>query len=155
MATTTYIDQSTPYAATRPRSGGYVAHESVGGMIFLWLAWALAAAFWAGTFTTVLGIMAAVSRPTAATAAGGADAGGVQFALMDVVGGVVILGLALAYGLYRYSTRDRMMDPVTEVTTKALYDRIERDGDDESSLSPDAHTAQERTAYKDVQRGLS
>jgi hypothetical protein len=157
MATSTYIDETTPYATTPRReahAGAYVAHESVGGMVFLWLAWALAAAFWAFTFTTALGIMEAVSHPVTTTGAGGADAGGVQFALIDVVGGVVVLGLAIAYGLYRYSTRDKMMDPVTEVTTKALYDRIERDGDDESSLSPEAHKPEERTAYRDAKRSL-
>ena len=150
MATLSYTDRSTPYAQARAQTD-YLPHNT-GSTIFLWIAWALAAAFWAATFSTALGILEAVSHPTATSGVGGADAGGVGFALMDVVGGVVILGLAIAYGLYRYSTRDKRLDPVTEATTAALYDTIERQGgEDMTSRSPEARRPEERDAYRAIQ----
>ncbi len=39
--------------------------------------------------------------------------------------GWVILGAAIAYGLYRYHTRNKRNDPVTEEATRALYDNPE------------------------------
>jgi hypothetical protein len=154
MATLSYTDHSTPYGDTRPTASSYVEHHSVAGTAFLWVAWALAAAFWAATFTTAMGIMAALSHPTQAGPAGGADAGGVGFALMDVVGGIVILGLALAYGLYRYSTRDKRLDPVTEASTAALYDSIEQQGgDDMTSRSPETRRPDQRDAYRAAEAG--
>lgn len=150
MATVSYPDQSVPYAQTRAPSG-YVPHNT-GSTIFLWIVWALAAAFWTATFTTALGILQAASHPTAASGTGGADAAGVGFALMDVVGGMVILGLAIAYGLYRYSTRDKRLDPVTEASTAALYDTIERQGgDDLTTRSPEAREPFERDAYRSIE----
>jgi hypothetical protein len=153
MATLSYTEQSTPYADTRPAAApsAYLPH-SPGSTIFLWIAWALAAAFWSATFSTALGIMEAVSHPADTAGVGGADAGGVGFALMDVVGGIVILGLAIAYGLYRYSTRDKRLDPVTEATTAALYDSIERQGgDDLTTRSPEARAPLERDAYRSIE----
>jgi hypothetical protein len=152
MATLHYTDQSTPFAHSRAEArvqSDYVPHH-LGSTLFLWIAWALAAAFWAATFTTAMGILQAVTSPTAGPA-GGVDAGGIGFAMMDVIGGMVILGLALAYGMYRYTTRDKRMDPVTEASTAALYNNIERrGGDDESTLSPEAHTPAERDAYRNI-----
>lgn len=151
MATLTYTEQSTAYAGERRRAAqsAYVPHTSAGATAFLWIAWALAAAFWAATFTTALGILQAVSHPTDTAGVGGADAGGVGFALMDVVGGMVILGLAIAYGLYRYSTRNKALDPVTEASTAKLYDIVEaQGGEDMTTRSPEAREPLERDAYR-------
>jgi hypothetical protein len=156
MATLSYPDRSTSYGRTAsesPARAGYLPHASVGATIFLWVAWALAAAFWSGSMMTAVGIMEAVTHPTGTAPTGGIDAGGVQFALMEVVGGVVVLGLAIAYGLYRYSTRDRSMDAVTEASTHALYDMVEQaGGDDEVTRSPDARKTTERDAYRAIDR---
>jgi hypothetical protein len=152
MATLHYIDQSTPYAHSRAEArlqSDYVPHH-LGSTLFLWVAWALAAAFWAATATTAMGILQAAASPTPAPA-GGADAGGVGWALIDVVGGMIVLGLAIAYGMYRYATRDKRLDPVTEASTAALYNNIERrGGDDESARSPEAHAPSERDAYRNM-----
>lgn len=155
-----YTDQTTPYAGVRTEAHArhdtayaHGGHWGAGATIFTWVAWALAASFWAATFTTALGIFESITHPTQQVGgSGGVDAGGVGWAMIDVVGGVIVLGLALAYGLFRYATRDKRMDPVTEASTAALYNGIERGGDDESSLSPEAHTATERDAYRNMDR---
>jgi hypothetical protein len=151
MATLSYTDRTAPYAqapyAQTRAPSGYVPHHP-GSTIFLWIAWALAAAFWSATFSTALGILQAVTHPADTSGVGGVDAGGVGFALMDVVGGMVILGLAIAYGLYRYSTRDKRLDPVTEASTARLYDIVEaQGGEDMTTRSPEAREPLERDAY--------
>lgn len=50
--------------------------------------------------------------------------------------GALILGLAIAYGLIRYTRRDRRKDAVTEASTKALYDSIDSGQLGESSDAP-------------------
>jgi hypothetical protein len=35
--------------------------------------------------------------------------------------GALLLGLGLAYGLWRYHTRNRANDPITEEATRELY----------------------------------
>jgi hypothetical protein len=131
------------------RPGG----RDIGAQIFLWLAWALAFGFWALTMSSFFGILEALGSGAPGGLQdglqGGVDAGGVGFFLMDVVGGVVVLGLVLAYGMTRWATRDRRMDPVTEASTAALYDRVERGGgEDMVSRSPDARRPAERDAYR-------
>lgn len=39
------------------------------------------------------------------------------------IGGVIILGLVLAYGLMQNARRDRRKDPVTEAATREMYDK--------------------------------
>jgi hypothetical protein len=151
MATLSYTDQSTPYAETRAdgahRQAGYGAHRDLGATIFVWVAWAAAAFFWGVTLTTAFNILG-TPAPAQALGPGEADAGGVGWGLMNFVG-VIILGMAIAYGAFRYFTRDKRKDPMTEASTHALYDNIERrGGDDESALSPEAHRAEERDAYR-------
>ena len=147
MATLSYPEQSTPYAEVRTHDAGYGrAHRDLGATAFVWLAWAAAAFFWGMTLTTAFNILG-VQPPAQATGPGEADAGGIGWGLMNVVG-AGILGLAIAYGLFRYATRDKRKDPMTEASTAALYDNIERrGGDDEVSLSPEAHRPEERDAY--------
>jgi hypothetical protein len=131
-----------PAASYDARNETYATSEearerSVGEHIFIWIAWALAAAFWGATTTVFIGILRAVSTPTPGVS-GGADAGGIGFLLMDVVGGLVLLGAVLAYGSWMYAKRNRRLDPVTEAGTAALYDSIERQGgEDMTSRSPD------------------
>ena len=76
------------------------------------------------------------------------DEAGISGDRYTVVGGMVILGLAIAYGLYRYSTRDKRLDPVTEASTARLYDIVEaQGGEDMTTRSPEAREPLERDAY--------
>jgi hypothetical protein len=121
----------------------------VGVTTFLWMAWAAVAVFWGFSLTTGIGIISALGHPAnSGPGPGEADAGGVSWALMTVVG-VAILGAALAYGAYRYATRDRSKDPMTEASTAALYDIVEaQGGEDMTTRSPEAREPIERDAYR-------
>src|SRR5438270_13701375 len=99
MATAPYDERTAGYAAPEE-----ARERSVGEHIFIWIAWALAAVFWGATMTTFMGIVEAVSQPSPGVS-GGADAGGVGFLLMDVIGGLLLLGLAMAYGSWMYARR--------------------------------------------------
>jgi hypothetical protein len=143
-----------PYDDTDSAYGGATTSGGVGGRIFLWTAWALAAAFWAFMLTTAGGIFQALSRgPAGGPGPGEVDAGGISWLLINFVGGVVVLGGALAYGLYRYSSRDKGRDAATEAATHALYDITEAaGGDDEVTRSPEARRPEDRDAMR-VARG--
>ena len=117
MASAPYEDRSPAEAAPRERSPG--EH------IFIWIAWALAAALWGATMTTFVGILRAVAQPGPGVW-GGSDAAGVAWVIIDVVGGLVLLGAAMAYGSWMFARRDRRLDPLTEARTAALYDDAER-----------------------------
>ena len=56
-----------------------------------------------------------------------------------VVGGFIVLAVAIAVGLMRNSKRDRSKDAVTEAATKNLYDHAADDS--ANSVSPDARPA--------------
>jgi hypothetical protein len=121
----------------------------VGAKIFLWVAWAAAAAFWAFMLTTGIGILNSTG-PANGPGPGEVDAGGVGWGLMNVVG-VVILGLAIAFGAFRYFTRDKRNDALTEAATHAEYDMVEAaGGDDDIHRSPEAHKPFERDAARAV-----
>jgi len=118
-------------AAAAPRD------RSVGEHAFIWIAWALAAAFWGASLTTMAGILEAVTTPTPGVSPD-ADFGGVAWMLIDVVGGIFLLGGALAYGSMMYARRNRALDRTAEVATANLYNTIERQGgEDMTSRSPD------------------
>jgi hypothetical protein len=124
-----------PYDQTEPAGDAEATRErSLGEHIFIWTAWALAAAFWGATMTAFAGILRAITEPSSGVA-GRADAGGVAWVLIDVVGGLLILGLALAYGSAIVARRNRRLDSVTEAGTAALYDRIERFGGEKPAQS--------------------
>jgi hypothetical protein len=154
MTTLPYDDRAAGYAETP--SGGADRRVAVDrserapigpGVIFLWIAWAIAAVFWLASLQIDVGIIEAVQRPVASTAAA-ADVGGIGFAMMTILG-VVALGIALAYGLARTATRNRALDPVTEAATASLYDQVERQGgEDKTVRSPDERAPQERDAYQ-------
>lgn len=159
MATLPYSDRTDTYSTTTAvRDDGAYGETSgagVAGKVFIWLAWAFAAAFWAFSLTTGVGILNAMGSPAADATAGAPDAGGIGWFLMTVVGGTVVLGVAIAYGLASYLSRDKRKDPMTEAATHALYDTIERQGgDDMTTRSPEARRPEERDAYRDAQRDL-
>lgn len=128
MATQPYADATTAYeardAAREDASAGY---PDVGAQIFLWIAWTLAFATWAFFMSVDVGIVRAVAETPRDALRGGGDAGGVGFLLFTVLG-VVALGIALLFGATRWATRDRSRDAMTEASTAALYDSMERAG---------------------------
>ena len=54
-----------------------------------------------------------------------------------VVGGFVVLGAAMAWGLMRMSRRDKGKDGMTEAATRQLYDETDSN-DPAKSVSPDS-----------------
>lgn len=134
------------YAHEAGRTGR--AGGSTGAQIFLWIAMAIAAAFWGLTSTTAFGILGSIG-PAGAPGPGEIDAGGVGWVLINFVGGVLILGGALAYGVYRWASRDRRKDALTEAATHAEYDMVEAaGGDDVIGRSPSVHEPMERDAAR-------
>jgi hypothetical protein len=117
---------STPYDNQSYAAGGDVAPQarSLGEHIFIWVAWALAAAFWGASLTAMGGILQALATPTP----GGGDFAGVARLLAEAAAGVVLLGAAMAYGSRIYARRNRPLDSARDVATAALYDPIERQG---------------------------
>lgn len=139
-----YATERREEAPAETTSGG------VGGQIFLWVAWAVAAAFWAFTLTTGIGIINSIG-PASPPGPGEADVGGVSWLMITFVGGLLILGGALAFGVYRWSTRDRSRDALTEAATHAEYDMAEAaGGDDDVSRSPETHRPMDRDAAQAV-----
>lgn len=133
-------DATTAYShrdAEALRPGERLPYSDVGAQIFLWIIWVAAFAFWAFFMMADLGIMRDVMAGGPGTVMGGVDLGGGGFVMMSVVG-VVVLGIAIAYGAARWATRDRSKDPLTEASTAALYNSIERGGDhpDRDSYRP-------------------
>ncbi len=134
---------------------GLETYEDTGsglaGKAFLWIAWALAAVFWGFLLTTGVGILQATRAPSLARPVGGADIGGLGFFAMDVMGGLVVLGLAIAFGMWRYSSRDKSMDPVTEAATAATYEMVDAaGGDDDIHRGPGKHGTRQRDAYRAI-----
>ncbi|MCR5879748.1 hypothetical protein [Phenylobacterium sp. J367] len=129
--------------------------RDVGVTAFLWAAWAAAAVFWGFLLTTAYGIVQALGHPSDGLDAGEAGVAGIGWMTINMVGGLVILGGALAWGAYRYASRDRGLDPVTEASTHALYDIVERQGgDDLTSRSPEAREPFERDAFRSAERDM-
>lgn len=150
MAVRPYSDLDDRAYANERRDDAYAETTSggVGAKIFLWVAWALAAAFWGFSLSTGIGIINSVG-PADGPGAGETGFGGISWMLINFIGGVVILGGALAYGAYRYATRNKANDALTEAATHAEYDMIEANGgDDEVSRSPEAHRPMERDAAR-------
>jgi hypothetical protein len=116
-----------PGRVDRAASDSVPRDRNLGEHIFIWIAWAVAAIFWGATMTTFVGILHAVGQPSPGPT-GGADAGGIGFLLMDVVGGLVLLGLAMAIASAMVARRNRRLDPLTEAATAELYDSLDRQG---------------------------
>jgi hypothetical protein len=152
MSTASYDDRTTVYGQGEGEAHREVRTERApigGGLIFLWVAWLLAGAFWLFSFGIDVGILKAVQHPFAQVN-GSAGASGVGWMLIDVVG-VLVVGLALLYGLARYTTRNRRNDPVTEATTAALYDQAGDEPDGGTSRSPRAESPEQRAINRGVQ----
>jgi hypothetical protein len=107
---------STSQASQETRANGSSAEHA-----FLWIVLILALAVWV-PFTVIVdsAILAAASSITF-RGEGAADAGGIGWILIDIVG-PMLLALGLAYGLYRYHTRDRRLDPLTEAATRDAFE---------------------------------
>lgn len=114
---------STSYDDRRLGAGGDVAPlaRSLGEHVFIWVAWALAAAFWGATLTTLGGILQALATPTP----GGGDFAGMARLLLEAGIGVVLVGLAMAGGSLMFARRNRPLDSTRDAATAALYDPIE------------------------------
>lgn len=150
MAVRPYSEADT-YDADRRDDHAETSGGGLGGQIFLWLAWALAAAFWGVVLTTGVGILGVGPPPSNGPGPGEVDAGGISWLLINFIGGLVVLGLAIAWGSYRWATRDRRKDPITEAATHAEYDMVEAaGGDDDIRRSPEAREPEERDAYRAV-----
>ncbi|CAN7276769.1 hypothetical protein LJR225_001380 [Phenylobacterium sp. LjRoot225] len=124
-------------AADAAREDEAPPSRSVGEHVFIWIAWALAAAFWGGSLTSTMGILQAAGQDSSTLSAPGAP-GGSAF-LVLVVAAFVAMGVALAYGSLRSASRSAR---VGEGATAALYDSIERQGGEDSPRqSPDVTRA--------------
>jgi hypothetical protein len=90
-----------------------------GELVFIWLALlAATVAYVPFAAMTFWGIV--TSPPPPAGPEGISATSGAGYVITDMLG-VILLGLGLAYGVYKYHTRDRRLDPVTEEATGALY----------------------------------
>jgi len=131
MPIDTYSDASTPsayggtYRDETYSEEGRSSYRDVGAQIFLWLAWAVAFAFWVFSMTIDAGIVRALAQGGHNTLAGGLDSSGSLYFLIGVFG-FFVLGVAIAYGAARWATRDKRLDPTTEAATAQIYDELER-----------------------------
>jgi hypothetical protein len=110
--------------------------RSVGEHIFIWIAWALAAAFWGATLTTMVQIFRTVGQTTPGAGAPGAPGapGGTAYLVMVIVAFLVMAG-ALAYAEFR--SAGSRAGGRREAATAALYNSIERQGgEDMTARSP-------------------
>lgn len=93
------------------------------GMAFLWVA-LLANLAWFSAFavSTARGIIEAVMRGSAPAPENvSVGAGGAQWALIEI-GGPLLLGLGLAYAVYRYHTRNRRLDRDVNANARPVHD---------------------------------
>jgi hypothetical protein len=155
MATDIYSHGSPTYDARH--DGGAAGTSSTStyrdpaGTAFLWVTWALAFAFWAFFMMVFFGILEAIAHGGPGSIRGGFDAAGGGFLFMDVIGGIVLLGGAIAWGMARWATRDKRRDALTEAATAELYDSVERaGGDDMVARSPEARRPNERDSYRSI-----
>lgn len=121
MAYEPYVDRGRETDIGTTTSGG------AAGQAFLWVAWALAAAFWTAVGTTAINILGASDNPALKSG----ETGGFGWL---VIGGLALLGVALAFGAYSYATRDRRNDAMTERATRAEYNAIEAAGGDDVEI---------------------
>ena len=120
MASAPYDDSTARYEQERV---GAPRQRSVGEHIFIWIAWALAAAFGGASMTVFFGILRDAGQAVAAPAAPGAP-GGMGY-LAFVTAAFVVVALALAYASLRTAGRGPL-EARGEAATAELYDRAER-----------------------------
>ena len=125
--------------ATTPQDGrahgdrASARERSVGEHIFIWVAWALAAAFWGASLTTMVEIFRAAGQPGPAVSAPGVP-GGLAYLVLVVVA-FLVMAFALAWAEFRAASAAGRRG---EGATAALYNTIERQGgEDQTARSPD------------------
>jgi len=155
MPTDIYSD-GPPIYETRD-AGGAAEASSTGsyhdpaGTAFLWITWTLAFAFWAFSMMVFFGVMEAIAHGGAGSIRGGFDALSGGFLFMDVIGGIVVLGTAIAWVTAQLAMRHKGRDALTEAATAAPYDSVSRaGGDDMTARSPAARSPEERGSYRSV-----
>jgi hypothetical protein len=148
MAADIYADGVEARRADAVRPGERAPYKDAGAQIFIWIAWCLLFAFWTFSMIIDVGIFRALAQGGPGSIRGGVGPGGAGFFLMTVLGAIV-LGIAIAYGAARWATRDRRSDAMTEASTAALYNAIERaGGDDEVARSPESRRPDQRDSYR-------
>jgi hypothetical protein len=133
MARMSLNDRSYARAAVREE-------RSVGEHIFIWIAWAVAAAFWGASLTTMVEIFRAAGRALPVTMASAPGGSGY---LILVVAAFLALALSIAYASIRSATS--RSGGVREVATAALYDSVERQRGEEVA----ARSAEQRRREAD------
>ncbi len=123
MASAPYDESNSAYGRER---GDTPRERSLGEHVFIWIAWALAAAFWGASMTMFMGILRDASQAVAAPSVQGAP-GGMGY-LAFVVAAFVVVTVVLAYASLR-SARAGGLEARSQAATAELYDRLERNGD--------------------------
>lgn len=119
MATTPQDGRILADAGARPAA----RERSVGEHIFIWIAWALAAAFWGATLTTMVEIFRAAAQPGPEVSAPGAPGGSAY--LVFVIVAFLVMAVALAWAEIRAASGSGRRG---EAATAALYSSTERQG---------------------------
>lgn len=96
--------------------------RNVGEHVFIWLAWAMAAAFWGATLTTMAGILGSAEGGAASIGAPSLSGGSAAFLLL-VVMVFVALAAALAYASLRSATRAAGSESATAAVYATIYPR--------------------------------
>jgi H+/Cl- antiporter ClcA len=108
--------------------------RSVGEHIFIWIAWAVAAAFWGLAMTTMVQIFRTVGQSVQGGGAPGAP-GGIGY-LVFVIVAFLVMAFALVWAQVR--TASRRSDAPAEAAAAALYNSIDRQvGEATAGRTPD------------------
>ena len=130
------------------RHDRHAAYSRGGERVFIWIAWVAAFAFWLFTMSSAVGILRDVFQPAAEQVPGGPGGGELGLILLTVIA-FFVLGVAVLWASIRWATRDKSLDPVTEASTRALYNAVERaGGDDMVTRGPGARKPFERDSYR-------
>jgi hypothetical protein len=125
-----------PYGDASPESvriEAEASHErSLGEHIFIWIGWALAAAFWGATLTGGVGILRAAIGGAGTTISAPGAPGGMGF-LALVVLAFLLVAVAMLYAQL-CTARMGPLESLSERRTAALYDRIEGQDDDNATI---------------------
>ena len=113
--------------------------RSVGEHIFIWVAWALAAAFWGATLTTMVEIFRAAGQPGPQVSAPGVPGGSAYLVLVVVA--FLVMAFALAWAEFRAASAAGRRG---EAATAALYNSIERQGGEDLTAEAAARRRAER-----------
>jgi hypothetical protein len=112
--------------------------RSVGEHIFIWIAWALAAAFWGATLTTMVQIFRAAGQPGPQVSAPGVPGGSAYLVLVVVA--FLVMAFALAWAEFRAASAGRR----GEAATAALYASVDHQGGEDLTTRAAARRRAER-----------